>query len=112
MEDIFNKLANICNPTNITIGTDFISLDFGVKRSDIYTGNLTEQQINALDKCDKFEQRSQFLYGFKDRKLVFEAYASFWNKEEVQEHLQYFRDKSRNFPHWEINTNGFFTNFK
>jgi len=103
MEDIFNKLANICRPQNITIGSDFVAFDFEVKRESIYTGNLSPEQINKINSCDRFEARSQFLYGYIGRKLIFECHVSFWNEQEVKEHYQYFKDKTRNKPHYEIN---------
>ena len=94
--------------TITTNDKDLTIIDFGIKREDIYTGNLKPEQIKVLDSCDYFEQRSAFIYGFKDKKRVFEAYAGYWNAEEIEEHHQYFEDKSRTKPHWEINKNGFF----
>lgn len=108
MGNIFEKLAAICQPQNITVGSDFISFDFTVNRADIYTGNLTPEQIRAINEVERIETRTGFLHGMNGRELIFECYASYWNAEEVKEHHQYFEDKSRNKALWEIDTNGFF----
>ncbi len=107
MENIFEQLAAICNPQNITIGSDFISFDFTVNKDDIYKGNLTKEQIKAINDVERIESRSGFLHGLNGRQLIFECYANYWTESEVKEHHQYFEDKSRNKAHWEIT--GFFT---
>lgn len=109
MLDIFNQLAAICKPENVIVGSDFIEMDFNINKDEIYTGNLTPDQINVINSVERIESRSQFLHGFNGRKLVFECYASYWNDSEVKEHKQYWKDKNRHKAHWEIDTNGFYT---